>query len=63
MPREALACQPLRADIDGSSLDAALQVGAHDRKRQASLSHCIARFALSDERVQLNFAGQLEPKP
>ena len=62
MPREATARQPLCADIDGFSLHAALLVQAHDRKRLEQLCHYITRPALSDERVQLNAAGQVELK-
>jgi uncharacterized protein (DUF983 family) len=62
MPREATARQPLCADIDGFSLHAAVRVEAHDRKRLEQLCRYIARPALSDERVQLNAAGQVELK-
>ena len=62
MPREATACQPVCADIDGFSLHAAVRVGAHDRKRLEQLCCYIARPALSDERVQINTAGQVELK-
>ena len=54
--------QPLCADIDGFSLYAAIRVEAHDRKRLEQLCRYIARSALSDERVQLNAAGQVELK-
>ncbi|MBP7588522.1 MAG: transposase [Thermoanaerobaculia bacterium] len=54
--------QPLCADIDGFSLHAAVRVGAHDRKRLEQLCRYITRPALSDERVQLNAAGQVELK-
>jgi hypothetical protein len=62
MPREAAARQPLCADIDGFSLHAAVRVEAHDRKRLEQLCRYITRPALSDERVQLNAAGQVELK-
>jgi len=62
MPRETAARQPLCADIDGFSLHAAVRVEAHDRKRLEQLCRYIARPALSDERVQLNAAGQVELK-
>jgi hypothetical protein len=62
MPRETEARQPLCADIDGFSLHAAVRVEARDRKRLEQLCRCITRPALSDERVQLNNAGQLELK-
>jgi hypothetical protein len=62
MPREATARQPLCADIDGFSLHAAVRVDAHDRKRLEQLCRYITRPALSDERVQLNAAGQVELK-
>ena len=60
MPREAAARQPLCADIDGFSLHAAVLVEAHDRKRLEQLCRYSTRPALSDERVQLNAAGQVE---
>jgi hypothetical protein len=60
MSREGTARQPLCADIDGFSLHAAVQVEAHDRKRLEQLCRYITRPALSDERVQLNTAGQVE---
>ena len=59
MPREGTARQPLCADIDGFSLHAAVRVEAHDRKRLEQLCRYITRPALSDERVQLNAAGQV----
>ena len=62
MLREGTARQPLCADIDGFSLHAALRVESHDRKRLEQLCRYIPRPALSDERVQLNAAGQLELK-
>ena len=62
MPREATARQPLCADIDGSSLHAAVRVEANDRKRLEQLGRYITRPALSDERVQLNAAGRVELK-
>ena len=62
MPRESSARQPLCADIDGFSLHAAVRVQAHDRKRLEQLCRYITRPSLSDERVQLNAAGQVELK-
>jgi hypothetical protein len=62
VPREPSARQPLCADIDGFSLHAAVRVEAHDRKRLEQLCRYITRPALSDERVQLNAAGQVELK-
>lgn len=62
MPREASTRQPLRADIDGFSLHAAVRADAHDRKRLEQLCRYITRPALSHERVQLNAAGQVELK-
>ncbi len=62
MPRETTARQALCADIDGFSLHAAVRVEAHDRKRLEQLCRYITRPALSDERVQINAAGQLELK-
>ncbi|MFN8934647.1 MAG: transposase [Pseudomonadota bacterium] len=61
-PREDWVRQPLCADIDGFSLHAAVRVQAHDRKRLEQLCRYITRPALSDERVQLNAAGQVELK-
>ena len=61
-PRETAARQPLCADIDGFSLHAAVRVEAHDRKRLEQLCRYITRAALSDERAQLNAAGQVELK-
>lgn len=60
MPRETAARQPLCADIDGFSLRAAVRVEAHDRGRPEQPCRYITRPALSDERVQLNAAGQVE---
>jgi hypothetical protein len=60
MPREATAGHPLRADTDGFSLHAAVRVEAPDRKRLEQLCRYITRPALSDERVRLNDAGQVE---
>jgi len=62
MPREAAVRQPLCADIDGFSLHAAVRVEAHDRRRLEQLCRYITRPALSDERIQLNAAGQVELK-
>lgn len=62
MPRETTARQPLCADIDGFSLHAAVRVESHERKRLEQLCRYITRPALSDERVQLNAAGQVELK-
>ena len=62
MPREAAPRQPLCADIKGFSLHAAVRCDAHDRKRLEQLCRYITRPALSDERVQLNAAGQVELK-
>ena len=60
MPRETAARQPLCADIDGFSLHAEVRVEAHDRKRLEQLCRYISRPALSDERVQINAAGQVD---
>ena len=62
MPRDASARQALCADIDGFSLHAAVRVEAHDRKRLEQLCRYITRPGLSDERVQVNAAGQVELK-
>ncbi|MFN7482671.1 MAG: transposase [Betaproteobacteria bacterium] len=61
-PRETTPRQALCADIDGFNLHAAVRVEAHDRKRLEQLCRYITRPALSDERVQLNAAGQVELK-
>jgi len=60
LPREAPARQPLCADIDGFSLHAAVRVDPHERKRLEQLCHYIARPALSEERIQLDAAGQVQ---
>ena len=62
MPREASARQPLCADIDGFSLHAAARVEAHDRRRLEQLCRYITRPALSEQRVQINTASQVELK-
>lgn len=62
MLRKDQPSQPLCADIDGFSLHAAVRFEAHDRKRLERLCRYITRRALSDERVQLNAAGQVELK-
>jgi hypothetical protein len=62
MPRETTARQALCADIDGFSLHAAVRVEAHDRKRLEPLCRYIMRPALSNERAQINAAGQVELK-
>jgi hypothetical protein len=48
--------------VSGLTLHAAVRVEAHDRKRLEQLCRYITRPALSDERVQLNAAGQVELK-
>jgi hypothetical protein len=60
MPREAAARQRLCADIDGFSLHAAVRVEAHDRKRLERLCRYVTRPALSEERIQVNAAGQAQ---
>ena len=62
MAREGMARELLCSDIDGFSLHAAVRIEAHDRKRLEQLCRYITRPALSDERVQLNAAGQVELK-
>ena len=44
------------------NLHAAVRAEAHDRKRLEQLCRYITRPALSEERVQLNAAGQVELK-
>ena len=56
------AAPPRSGPIDGFSLHARVRVEAHDRKRLEQLCRCIARPAHSDQRVQLNPAGQVELK-
>lgn len=65
IPRESVSRQPRCADTDGFSPHAAVRVKAHDRNRLEPLRRYITRPALSDERVQLNAAGQaaLVPRP
>jgi Putative transposase len=60
MPRDATTRQPLCADIDGLSLHAAVRIEGHDRKRLEQLCRHITRPALSDGRVQLDAARQVE---
>jgi hypothetical protein len=60
MPREVTARQPLCADIDGFSLHAAVRIEAHELKRLERLCRSITRPALSEERIQVNAAGQVE---
>jgi hypothetical protein len=60
MPREVTARQPLCAELDGFSLHAAVRIEAHERKRLERLCRYITRPALSDERIRVNAAGQVE---
>jgi len=60
VPREVTARQALCADIDGFSLHAAVRIEAHERKRLERLCRIITRPALSDERIQVNAAGQVQ---
>ena len=60
MPRDVAARQPLCADIDGFSLHAAVRIEAHERKRLERLCRYITRPALSDERIRVNAAGQVQ---
>ena len=60
VPREIAPRQPPCSDIDGFSLHSAVLLGAHDRKRPEQLCCYITRPALSDKRVQLNAAAQVE---
>lgn len=60
IPCEGWTRQPLYADINGFSLHAAVRFEPHDCKRLEQLCRYITRPALSDERVQLNAAGQVE---
>ena len=62
LPREDSAGQRLCADIEGFSLHAAVRVAAHDLKRLEQLCRYITRPALSEARVQLNAASQVELK-
>ena len=45
---------------DGFSLHAAVRIEAHDRKRLERLYRYITRPALSEERIQVNAAGQVQ---
>jgi hypothetical protein len=60
MPRDVAARQPLCADIDGFSLHAAVRIEAHERKRLERLCRYITRPPLSDERIRVNAAGQVQ---
>ena len=60
MPREVTVRQPLCAELDGFSLHAAVRIEAHERKRLERLCRYITRPALSDERIRVNAAGQVE---
>ena len=57
----ALVAQ-LCADIDGFGLHAGVRVQAHERKRLEQLCRYITRPALSEERIQLDAAGQVQLK-
>lgn len=59
MPRETTERQPLCADIDEFSSNAAVRVEAHDRNRLEQLCRYITRPALSEERIHLNAVGQV----
>jgi hypothetical protein len=54
IPRQASTRQPLCVDIDGFSPNAAVRVGAHDRKRLELLCRYITRPSLPDKRVRSN---------
>ena len=58
-PRETAPRQRLCADIDGFSLHAAVRCEAHERDRLEHLCRYLTRPALSDERLQLDAAGQV----
>lgn len=60
IPLEGWKRQPLCADIDGFSLHLAARFEPHDCKRLEQLCRYITRPTLSDERGQLNAAGQVE---
>jgi hypothetical protein len=60
MPREVAARHALCADIDGFSLHAAVRIEAHERKRLERLCRYITRPALSEERIQVDAAGQVQ---
>ncbi|MFN9678749.1 MAG: transposase, partial [Betaproteobacteria bacterium] len=53
---------PLELKRTSHFAEQAVRVEAHDRKRLEQLCRTITRPALSDERVQLNAAGQVELK-
>jgi len=53
------ARQPLCADLDGFRLRVAVRIGADERKRLERLCRYIMQHALSDERIQVNAAGQV----
>lgn len=58
MVREGMASELLCSDIGGFILHAAMRIDALDRKRLQQLCRYIACPARSDERVQINAAGQ-----
>ncbi len=58
-PRRASRCAPTST---ATEQHAAVRVEAHDRRRLEQLCRYITRPALSDERVQVNAAGQVELK-
>jgi hypothetical protein len=60
MPREVAARQALCADVDGFSPHAAVRIEANERRRLERLCRTITRPALSDERIRVNAAGQVE---
>lgn len=62
MPGQTEFKQTLYADINGFSMHAAVRCAADDRDALEQLCRYITRPALSDERVQINVAGQVELK-
>ncbi len=62
LPREKNFEQTLCADIAGFSLHATVRCAADDHHELEQLCRSFGRPALSDERVQINAAGQVEFK-
>ena len=59
VPRDAAFTQTLCAGEQGFSLHAAVRCDADERQRLEQLCRYITRPALTNERVQLNSAGQV----
>lgn len=62
MACESPVRQPLCAKVDGLGLYAAARVKSTDRDRPRHIYGCSTRPAPSDDRIQLNAAGELKLK-